>query len=221
MERERILTLDISSKTGFTLMVSSDSGIELEGYGTLSAIHEPDGNYPSNYVVWAHAVFEEIHKLIKKYDPDCLVIEETVAGSKAVYTQKFLEWCHFLLASYIKESNIKNTYLLTGAWRSEVGAKMTKEESKHNKYVKEYKEKNNTSIAYDINGKRIGKIGKKHVNIRRANEIFGKFFDEPLRKREEDLCDSLLLGYCYHLRRLNGSTIKEMTMEELLEKDKI
>ena len=71
-------------------MVSSSSGIQFEGYGTLPAIHEPEGDYPCNYVVWANIVFIEINKLIEQYKPDCLVIEETVAGSKAVYSQKFL-----------------------------------------------------------------------------------------------------------------------------------
>lgn len=220
MDSERILTLDISSKTGYTLMVSSSSGIKFEGYGTLPAIHEPEGDYPCNYVIWANIVFIEINKLIQQYKPDCLVIEETVAGSKAVYTQKFLEWVHYLVACYIKESRIKATYLLTGAWRSEVGAKMTKEESKHNKYVREYKEKNSSKFAYDINGKRIGKLSKKHINIRRANEVFGHFFDKPLRKKDEDLCDSLLLGYCYHLRRLNSAAVKAVSMEDL-EKDEL
>jgi hypothetical protein len=213
---ERILALDVSSKTGWASMVSSDSGIELEEYGTLPTIHTPEGIYPSNYVVWAHEVFNEIHALIKRFKPDILAIEETVAGSKAVYTQKFLEWCHFLLASFIKESNIRYEYLLTGAWRSEVGAKMTKEESKHNKYVKKYKEKYKTEVARDISGKRIGKLTKKHINIRRANEVFGKFLDKPLRKKDEDTADSLLLGYALHLRRLKDNGSKEVSMEELI-----
>lgn len=216
MKPERILSLDVSSKTGWASMVSSDSGIELEEYGTLPAIHEPEGSYPSNYVTWAHTVFNEIEKLIHKYKPDLLAIEETVAGSKAVYSQKFLEWTHFLLATYIKESSIGSVYLLTGAWRSEVGAKMTKEESKHNKEVKKYKEKNGTSRAYDISGKLIGKLTKKHINVRRANEVFGKFLKVPLRKKDEDTADSLLLGYALHLRRLKSDKSEEVTMKEII-----
>ena len=219
MTSERILTLDISSKTGWTSMVSSDDGIFLEAYGTLPTIHEPEGKYPGNYVDWAYLVFNELENLIKTHHPDTLIIEETVAGSKAVYSQKFLEWTHFLLAKYIKESKIKATYLLTGAWRSEVGAKMTKEESKHNKKVKEYKEKHKTKIAYDENGKRIGKLTKKHINIRRANEVFGKFFKTPLKKKDEDLADSLLLGFCYHLRRTKkDSGTEEISLEDLLKR---
>src|ERR1035437_5389765 len=198
-------------------MVSSDDGIHLEAYGTIPQIEKPEGNYPSDYVLWAHAVFTSIEKLIIAYKPDILVIEETVAGSKAVYSQKFLEWSHFLLASYIKQSNIGCVYLLTGAWRSEVGAKMTKEESAHNKYVREYKEKHNTKIARDINGKRIGKKTKKHINIRRANEVFGAFLKKPLVKKDEDTADSLLLGYAYHLRRVKGGgKAEEMTMEDII-----
>ena len=79
---------------------------------------------------------------------------------------------------------------------------MTKEESKHNKAVKKYKEKNATSIAYDEKGKRIGRLTKKHINVRRANEVFGQYLKTPLKKKDEDTADSLLLGYCYHLRRI-------------------
>ena len=202
MTDERILTLDISSKTGWSSMVSTQNGIVLESYGTSPQIHEPDGQYPLNFLVWVDLCFEYIVRLIDSHAPDVLVIEETVAGSKAVYSQKFLEWMHYRLAKLIKETNIKAIYLLTGAWRSEVGAKMTKEESKHNKSVKKYKEAHGTKIAYNEAGKRIGKLTKKHINIRRANEVFGAFLKTPLRKKDEDTADSLLLGYCYHLRRI-------------------
>ena len=202
MNDERILALDISSKTGWASMVSTKDGIVLKGCGILSQIHQPEGAYPGSFVIWAKSVFEEIRKLIAVHCPDYLVIEETVAGSKAVYSQKFLEFVHFLVAQYILENSIKSIYLLTGAWRAETGCKMSKEESTHNKEVKKYKEKNKTSVAYDINGKRIGRLTKKHINIRRANEVFGKFFKEPLRKKDEDTCDALLLGFCYHCRRM-------------------
>lgn len=202
MIEERVLALDMSTKTGWASMVNTIHGINLEDFGTLPQIHEPNGVYPSNYVEWAYLVFGQISELIDRFAPEVLVIEETVAGSKAVYTQKILEWIHFLVAKLIKETNIKSVYFLTGAWRSEVGSKMTKEESKHNKKVKEYKSKNKTSIAYGEDGKRIGKLTKKHINVRRANEVFGKFLKAPLRKKDEDQADALLLGYAYHLRRM-------------------
>jgi Holliday junction resolvasome RuvABC endonuclease subunit len=208
MNDERILALDMSTKTGWASMVSTKDGVELEEYGTLDQIHEPEGKYPANYVEWAYLIYARIEELVERFAPDVLVIEETVAGSKAVYTQKILEWIHFLVAKFIKETKIRAIYLLTGSWRSEVGCKMTKEESKHNKKVKAYKEAHgNTTVAYDEKGKRIGKLGKKHINVRRANEVFGKFLKAPLRKKDEDTADSLLLGYCYHLRRMKNGNV--------------
>jgi len=220
MKPERILGLDLSTKTGWACMLSSDSGVELEAYGMIPQIPQPDGPYPSSFVDWAYLVFNEIEVLINRFHPDLLAIEETVAGSKAVFSQKILEYSHFLLAKYIKEGNIRSVYLLTGAWRSEVGAKMTKEESKHNKAVKKYKDKNNTKVARDINGKRIGKLTKKHINIRRANEVFGSSLREPLRKKNEDEADALLLCYTVHLRRLKENKAKEVSLEDII-KDKV
>jgi hypothetical protein len=196
VQDERILALDMSTKTGWASMISTPNGVVLEEYGTIPQIHEPSGQYPINYVEWAHACVNQILELIDRLAPDTLVIEETVAGSKGVYTQKILEWIHFLVAKFIKETNIKAIYLLTGSWRSEVGCKMTKEESN-----------GDTRVAYDENGKRIGKLGKKHINVRRANEVFGKFLKTPLRKKDEDTADSLLLGYCYHLRRIKNEPV--------------
>lgn len=207
MTPKRILSLDMSSKTGWALVISSDSGIELEEYGMIQKTAEPPGKYPGNYVDWAYQVFGEIKKLIDRLKPDCLVLEETVAGSKQVYSQKILEWIHFLVAKFIKESNIEAIYQLTGTWRAEVGCVMTKTEKDKNKAVRDYKKKIEAetgvkpSAAYDINGKRIGLVGKKHVNVRRANEVFGKFLREPLRKKDEDEADALLLAYSIHLRR--------------------
>jgi Holliday junction resolvasome RuvABC endonuclease subunit len=207
MTPKRVLSLDMSSKTGWALIVSDDKGISLEEYGMIQKTAEPEGQYPANYVDWAYQVFGEIDQLIDHLHPDVLVIEETVAGSKNVYSQKILEWIHFLVAKMIKESKIEAVYMLTGSWRAETGCLMSNEEKKKNKAVREYKKKieketgTKPTVAYDINGKRIGLVGKKHVNVRRANEVFGAFLREPLRKKDEDEADALMLAYCYHLRR--------------------
>jgi Holliday junction resolvasome RuvABC endonuclease subunit len=81
---------------------------------------------------------------------------------------------------------------------------MTKEEKLRNKEVRDYKKKNKTRLSYDSNGKRIGLIGRKHVNIRRVNEIFKDFIKVPLRKKDEDQADALGLAACYHLRRIKN-----------------
>lgn len=199
---ERILALDMSTKTGWSCLESDGKDFKLVEYGKIDKTSEPEGQYPGNFVEWAENIFLEIQKVIMTFRPDVLVIEETASGSKSIYSQKILEWIHFLVANHIKMRHYKAVYLLTEQWRRETGCLMSKEESKHNKTVKTYKIKAGTNIAYDISGKRIGKITRKHVNIRRANEIFSNFLKEPLRKKDEDTADSLLLAYCYHLRKV-------------------
>lgn len=202
--KERVLSLDISTKTGYALLISDESGIELEDWGQMPQIPQPDGPYPHSFVDWAYKCFEKIVELIDRLAPDVLVIEETASGSKSAHSQKILEFIHWNVAKFIKDTGIRATYVLTEQWRRETGCKMTKEESKHNKEVKKYKEKNETKIAYNEDGKRVGKIGRKHVNVRRANEVFGQFLPELLRKKDEDTADALLLAYCYHVRRFRS-----------------
>ena len=211
MIQERVLSLDISTKTGYAFAVSSKDGITLEDYGTLDQIHEPkDFPYPDSYVIWACLCFSKIEELIDRHGPDVLIIEETSKGSKNSFSQKVLEFIHFLLAKYIKETGIKSVYLMTEQWRREIGCQMTKEEKLKNKEVRNFKkdfEKKNgrkTTIAYDKDKKRIGLVGRKHVNIRRVSEIFGNQLKIPLKRKDEDLADGLGLLACYHFRRIKS-----------------
>lgn len=205
MKPERVLGIDLSSKTGWAVAVSVDKECQLEAYGQIPKIDCPEEEpFPGSYVTWAYEIFSRIEELIEIYQPDVLVIEQTTAGSKNAMSQKILEFSHFLLAKYIQETGIKNTYLLTGEWRKEVGSYMNELEKKHNKAVKDYKKKNKSNIAYDINGKRIGKITKKHVTIRLMNEVFKDYLKSPLKKKDEDSADAMGLALCYHKLRLRG-----------------
>lgn len=202
--KDRVLSLDISTKTGWALLESDDQDYLLEAWGHIKKSSEPEGQYPGNYVDWAYQCFGEIVRLIDTHHPNILVIEETASGSKNIYSQKILEFIHFLVARLIKDTGIKAFYFMTEEWRRISGCQMTKEESKHNKKVKQYKDKNDTSIAYDDNGKRIGKLTRKHINIRRANELFGTYFKTPLKKKDEDTADALLLAYTFHAKKTKG-----------------
>lgn len=208
----RILSLDMSTKTGWALIVSKQEGVELENYGQITGISEPEGQYPANYVDWAYTCFGKIVEIIDNEAPDMLVIEETVAGSKSVYSQKILEFIHFLVAKMIRDTGIKVRYFLTGEWRSLVGCLMTTAERLQNKKVRAHNQAEAiansgaiTKRARDKDGKVIGKISKKHVNIRRANEIFGTYLDRPLVKKDEDSADALLLAYAYHVVRTRSA----------------
>jgi hypothetical protein len=201
---ERVLTLDISTKTGWCLTISSDEDLFLEAYGQIPKVECPDGKYPVSFVEWAYECYYEIEKVFEAHAPDVLVIEETAANSKTSHSQKILEWIHMLVAKLIQETGIKAIYLLTGEWRKEANSKMNDAERLRNKEAAKYKKQHKSRLAYDINGKVMGKITKKHIAIRRANEVFGKYFKEPLRKKDEDLADSLIISLAYHLRRKRG-----------------
>lgn len=214
---ELVLSLDVSTKTGYAFGESSEKRIDLRDYGTLPQIHQPEGNYPSNYVIWAYSIFEEIQKLIDKFNPSILVIEETSKGSKQAMSQKILEFTHFLLAQYIAQNCTRSLYIMTEEWRREIGCKMNDAEKLRNKEVRTYKKKNKTNIAYDINGKRTGAITRKHVNIRRVSEIFEGQLKNPLKRKDEDLADGLGLLACYHLRRFKESAnIEEVSLEDIV-----
>ena len=210
MTLERVLSLDISTKTGWCLALSSDQGIALECYGQLDKIHCPEEEpYPGSYVTWAYKCFIEIEKLIESLLPDVFVIEE-VTKSKNAFSQKILDYIHFLVAKFIQETGIKNVFFQTGDWRKEIGSYMNDLEKQRNKEVKAYKDGyfkkygKETVTAYDINGKRIGKIGKKHVTIRLINETFKDQLKSPLRRKDEDTADGISLCWTYHKRRLRG-----------------
>jgi hypothetical protein len=223
VETETILSLDISSKTGWAFFECTGHNLNLINYGTLDQIHTPEGTFPESFVTWAHLCFDKIVELIKEFRPGVLIIEQTSAGSKAIFTQKILEWIHLLLAQFIVDKRIKTVYFMTEEWRRETGCLMSKEEKKRNAKVSKLKAKQKKDILEDrslseeekkdrlktvrakIDGKVVGRTGRKHVNVRRANEVFSSQLKEPLRKKDEDTADSLLLGYCYFLRRLKSS----------------
>lgn len=201
---ERVLSLDISSKTGWACLISSPEGFSLEATGQVPAIHEPEGTYPSNYVEWAYMNFGKILELIENYQPDVLIIEETAGGSKSGMSQKILEFTHFLVAKFIRETGIRCIYLLTEQWRRETGCLMTKEEKKRNAFVSKQKRDTGVKLARDKEGKIVGKISRKHVNVRRANELFEKYLETPLRMKDEDTADALMLAYAYHARKMRN-----------------
>lgn len=201
---ERVLSLDISSKTGWAFYESDDKNYNLIGYGRIDKTSEPKEPYPGSYVTWAYQCFGKINELIEQYAPTVLVIEETSGGSKSAYSQKILEFIHFLVARFIKETGIKSVYYQTETWRRIVGCIMTKEEKLRNKELKAFKKINpDIKVIKNKEGKRIGKIGRKHVNVRRANDLLGKFLKEPFILANEDQADACLLGMA-HILSKNG-----------------
>ena len=196
----KILSLDISAKTGWALGEIKEGNLVLLGYGQCLQRKQSDFSNPSPYdiLVWANQCFKDILVLIEKFDPDELSVEQTCAGSKNWVSQKVLEWIHYNLVNYLSErkrtKNLPIRYFLTGEWRKAVGCQMTKEQKKQNQEVKKQNAKG-IKVAKGADGKRIGKVGKKHVNVMKANE----YFNLSLKQKENDIADALLLLKAFHL----------------------
>lgn len=213
MERiQKILSLDMSSKTGWSIGTISknsagDMSYDLESFGLLQKTEKPDKKYPSDYISWAVNTARPIINMIETHKPDVLVIEETAKGSKNNFSQKLLEFIHYIMAEYISLNNIEARYFMTGEWRVLVGAKMSSAESKRNQKRSKIKKATGAIRIKDENGKVLGKITKKHVNIRRANELFGL----SLIKKDEDIADAILLGYAYFITLNKNKTLDSDT----------
>lgn len=198
----RVLALDISTKTGFAVVDIDGNKFNLIVAGTLEKISEPSmPKYPVNYLHWARACFVHMKQLVEAYNPDEFVIEETAKGSKNNMSQKIVEFIHHELALFFEQTdksgkNYPRTYFLTEEWRRICGCVMNDSEKKQNAEVRKQKKKGKT-VCKNEEGKRIGLIGKKHVNVRRANEVYNL----ELILKDEDRADALLLAYAHFLNK--------------------
>jgi len=179
----RILALDISTKTGWS---SLDDG-KLVNKGRLVVSIEdfnvndfPDRSpkYPHNMLSGAYKMACNIESILKQEKPDIVVIENTVKGRNR-HTQRILEWIHKAVLEVLIEMKIKPHYRDPSWWRSIIGVRLTNDDKKNNKLVKE--------------GKKKGKITSKHLAVRIANELF----ELKLLQKDNDIADSILLGLAF------------------------
>lgn len=199
---QKVLGLDISSKTGWSVQFVSKDGCKLDSFGLLGPFEEPNRQYPLSTYEWAHICACSIIEKIDEVKPDVIIIEETSKGSKNHLSQKLLEWIHYIVAESLIQSDVWPIYYQTGEWRGAVGCQMTKEEKKKNALVRKLKNGDSKVVAKDENGKRIGKTTKKHVNVRIANELYGL----KLKMKDNDKADALLLVRCYFEYKYNNYT---------------
>jgi Holliday junction resolvasome RuvABC endonuclease subunit len=202
----RVLALDVSSKTGYSLFEIADNVPVLTKYGVLQKTDLPkDVPYPEDYLQWAANTWREVESLIARFKPHQIAIEETAiktTGSNA-YSQKFLDWCHYHLATLLAEAvpPYAYTYYKTDEWRAIIGCnRMTDEDKRHNKLYRDLKKsKKGGLIKHPTTGKVISLVNKKALNIRKVNEVFGL----SLIKKDEDIADAIGLGYAHCLRLTN------------------
>lgn len=193
----RVLALDISTKTGWAVLEGDLGSVpklvehgrvaldaKIRGYGDLA--------YPWDYMAGIEKMAFMIADVAGSHNVDRIVIEET-NGSKSRYTQKILEWLHYCTLGAIRTRGVMVSYINTSDWRRAVGATLTKEDKKLNVKVRALKKKGDKAGLKTLGAR--GKIGKKHVAVRYANNTFGL----ALRMKDNDAADAICLGTSYFL----------------------
>ena len=193
----KLLSLDLSSKVGYAvaeidLETKDFKLVESGGVPKVDCGKEP---YPTNYYNWALTCSNQTIELIKKVKPDKVVIEETTPGRNAL-SQKFLDWVHLLIIKYLVIDNKYDLqYLRTGEWRKLIDLHQTKEDKLQNKEINKIRKATGDKVV-KADGKRIGKITKKHLSVRFANEKF----DLSLKLKDNDQADAICIAFAEFIR---------------------
>lgn len=198
----RVLALDISTSAGWCLL-DGEKGVtpKILGSGTVvnpTGLKEM-GKYPWNYIAGARLMTSKLIELIEANTCDVIVIEETNMGRNR-YSQKILEFLHCLLLDYFKANGYvpaeKVFYINTSDWRKILGIHMTKVDKAQNIKVKRLKRINTEESKAILKEAGLrGKMTKKHLAIRWANETYGL----ELRPKDDDIADALALGTSYYM----------------------
>lgn len=165
-----ILALDVSTHTGYAVITDGklvDWGlIEVSSPGIWSKDLKDRPLTPEYaYIGEGHLLGVHVVKLLKKHPVDLIYIEQTNQGRNRT-TQKQLEFIHCILLEHLRlcegidsDYPSKVRYVDTSAWRSGLNIKMSKDQRKHNKAVKDKKVR--------------GKITPKHLVVAWVNDKFG------------------------------------------------
>lgn len=176
----RVLGLDVSTKTGFAVI--DDGKLVCEGLLTVEPVILEDRVEDFSLLDRAQRMVEQINLTIIKHRPDMIFIEQTNAG-KFRSAQKQLEFIHCtLLHSLLTlrttgKDYIRNLrYVDTSKWRSMLEIKLTKDQRKHNKSVKEKTAR--------------GKITPKHLAVAWVNQKYNL----SLKLKDNDRADAICLA---------------------------
>jgi hypothetical protein len=190
-----VLAIDLSTKCGWSYLEDGkliDYGLIVHKVPNFNVNDDPNKQkgYPFNI---AKAADEMAMLIFNKYSekrPDKIVIENTVKGRNR-HTQRLIEWYHKSLIDNFKSIAYKVNYMDPSEWRSILAMRLTNEDKKNNKSVKQ--------------GLKRGKITKKHLSVRLINEMF----DLKLKLKDNDIADSIALGAAFNIK-VSGPASKSL-----------
>lgn len=200
----RIVALDLASTTGYAVLERDDAGkISLLAMG---AIHREDRDltdgYPFSYVNTTYHQSVAINTVIYGNRPDVVVVEETNQTKGSRYAQKYLEFLHLQVLQRNREEFVGGLmppieYVSTGEWKHTLGIKLSKDQKKANRKLKEIKTAAGGDAAALRQAKKAaglkGKVTGKHLSVAYVNQRFGL----SLKQGDNDVADAICLGEAY------------------------
>ena len=189
-----MLALDPSYHLGYAVL-EYDSN-KLVEYGTE---HLPDGDYgemPWDAVDKADHMALSVLNLVKKWQPYAVCIEQTNKGRNR-WSQKGLEFLHYAMLKALRPTGLPIYYIDTSAWRKTLDMSLSKIQKLHNAKIGKLKKeakgdrKKFAKLKKDAGVK--GKIGKKHVSLFKAVELF----EIDFKMKQENELEAALQGYAF------------------------
>ena len=192
----RVLSLDISTNTGYALLDKERVCPILWGNVWNEEKVDTFGSYPYSYLKAADTIAHKIQRIVERHQPDSIVIEETNKG-KNRYSQKILEFIHCRVLDRLNYLpwQPRIFYISTSVWRQKVGIELTKEQKKANAKLSKAKSKAGGKLTYDQK-KALGLKGrttKKHVAIIEVN----RRYNLQLLQKDNDIAEAILLGVAF------------------------
>lgn len=196
--KDVILSLDMSTAcTGFSILNASDKSIIEYGIVKPKVKGITKMKYPLKQLrvcqSMADQIFDIYCKANSEYNVVVIVIEEVNRGISRL-GQKTLDILHGIVWAIFDELCLKIVYIdsdgRTG-WRTSLGLKLDDADKLQNK---EYK-KLNKKLAKGT--KKLPIINKKHLACRLVNRIYKTEFDVDENTNDNDIVDSIGLGYMY------------------------
>jgi hypothetical protein len=205
-----IIGLDISTHTGWAFIRCGGGVPTLGARGTAHAaggagfaagypysVIDACNKFAAGLVATLNSTLAEHGSYMDTCPSVSIVIEET-NGSRSRYTQKGLEFLHFAVLTAIRDKlvvpgkcPVHLVYVNTSDWRRVTGCHLTADDKKSNAKLSKGKRAGKTKAEIGLKGK----VTKKHVSVRAANERFGL----SLKQKDNDQAEAILLGLAFNL----------------------
>jgi len=189
LKKTKVTALDLSTRTGLSVLSSLSGEIVVNKAILIEMsprIDKYPAKYPLNYIMAVRALVSDISRHIERGSE--VVIEETNLG-KQRYSQKILEFIHFHMIEKLLEMGCGVSYISTSQWRSSLGVRLSKDDSKNNKTLAKAKRENVDKRELGI----AGKITTKHLSVRYVNARFNTTYI----LKDNDITDSICLGTAF------------------------